>query len=157
MRRTSLLILATTAVLLVGVLPAAAGPTSSITNPRNYVAAALGIGGTLPGPTLAVEGHATGVLTSPNTVQVIVECNAVALPGATLGGWTPVAVPLATAITKCYVWSEAGGSAYAPSLGLPGAVAATAGTKNVGLGVLHVVCEGKALFSDGRTVPGSCK
>lgn len=111
-----------------------------VPSPAHAVAGgAVGIGGD-PGHGLIVNAKVTGVLTGTNGIQVVVECDAVAAGPAA-----------STAINACYATSAAGGTATAPSIALPGNVAATAGTNNVGLGRITVCVRGTATWIDGYT------
>jgi hypothetical protein len=79
----------------------------------------------LPGRSIRVAIRATGVLTSLNTIQAVVECDVTGLPDGQRAE-----------ISRCEVSSAAGGFARAPSLSLTGPAAATAGTGSVNLGNL---------------------
>lgn len=82
----------------------------------------------------------TGVITGPNSIQVVLECDAEAVGAAA-----------STAINQCTASSAAGGSATAPNIALPGNFAATAGTNNVGLGIITVCGRATATWLNSST------
>lgn len=101
-------------------------------------------GGNLPGRVVRASCRVTGALISLNRLQLVVEADASATPDGLL------------TTVSCTASSAGGGSVQAPPVSCPGPACASAGTGQVGLGLITVCVSATGhfgpLFPESKTV-----